>query len=78
MRVLATFFLIIFWLVPSVLAYPQERLKECILGAKRSPTVLGVPEESIEKWCNCALQLTVDEGKADIPSANECGKKYFK
>ena len=50
---------------PAALAYPQDQLKECILGAKSSPTVLGVPQVSIENWCDCVLELTIDEGKED-------------
>ena len=79
MRLLAEFLLMIFLLSPSsAIAYPQDQLKECMLGAKSSPTVLGVPEASIENWCDCVLGLIIDEGKEDIPSANECGKKYFR
>ena len=78
MKALLAFLLITFLLSPSAIAYPHDQLKECILGAKRSPTVLGVPEDSIQNWCDCALRLTLDEGKKDITAANECGKKYFK
>ncbi len=78
MRGLIVFVLITFLLAPLVMAYPQEQLKECMLGAKRSPVVLGVPDVSIENWCDCTLTLIVDEGKEDLPSANFCGKKYFK
>ena len=78
MKILAAFLLILLLVSSPAIAYPQDQLKECMLGAKRSPTLLGVPEVSIEKWCDCALRLTLDEEKEDIPSANECGKKYFK
>ncbi len=62
----------------KVIAYPEDQLKQCILGAKRNPVVLGVPSQSIENWCDCVLELIIDEGKEDILSANQCGKKFFK
>ncbi len=78
MRNIILFLLVVFSLTPLAFAYPQDQLEECILGAKRSPIVLGVPEESIQNWCDCALKLIVDEGKDDRTSANQCGKKFFR
>ncbi len=78
MKTLSIVMLIMFLFTPPTNAYPKAQINECILGAKRSPNVLGVPETSIRNWCDCALRLTIDEGKDDIASANECGKKYFK
>ena len=58
-------------------AYPEDQFKECILGVKQNPIILGVPEKSIEKFCDCALTLIVDEGKDDKASGIECTSKSF-
>ena len=63
MRLIAVFLLVIFASSPVAIAYPQEQLKECILGSKQNPVILGVPEISIENFCDCALKLIVDEGR---------------
>ncbi len=59
-------------------AYPKEHLQECILGAKRSPIVLGVPHQEIVDWCNCTLELIMDEGMKDSNAGGYCGQKYLK
>ncbi len=78
MKLFAVLLFVFFLFTAPVRAYPQDQLIECKLGAKTSPVVLGVPDESIEKWCDCVLRSIVDDGKEDLPSANECGRKYFK
>ena len=78
MRVLAILMLVIFTLQPQAIAYPQEQLKECILGIKQSPITLGVPEKSIENLCDCALSSIIDKDK-EMQSKlfNQCASKYL-
>ncbi len=78
MKILAIFLLVFFIFQPIAYSYPKDLLKECILGAKRSPLLVGVPAVEVENWCNCTLELIVDKGKGDLDSANFCGQKYFK
>ncbi len=59
-------------------AYPNQRLQECMLGVKQSSILVGVPQEEVNDWCDCVLQLILDEGKDDKASASYCGHKYFK
>ena len=60
------------------MAYPQEQLNQCILSTKQSPIILGVPQHSIESYCDCALKLIVDEQQEMRKSANQCASQYFK
>ena len=78
MRFLAFCLMAIFTFTPIALAYPQAKLKECILSSKQSPIILGAPENSIRNFCDCALKLIVDEGKDDKSSVNICSSNYFK
>ena len=64
--------------IPKAFAYPNQQLKECILGSKQNPLLLGVPESSIEGFCDCVLISIVDQKNDDRSSANECGSKFFK
>ena len=59
-------------------AYPENYLKECILGVKQSPIVIGAPERELIEWCNCTLELIIDKGKGDKFAGSYCGHKYFK
>ena len=76
--ILTIFIFTLFTFSPIAVAYPQESLKECILGSKQNPIIIGVPEESIKNYCDCALKLIVDEKKEVIESANHCGSIYFR
>ena len=78
MRFLAFCILAIFAFASTAFAYPQEKLKECILNSKQSPVILGAPEHSIKNFCNCSLKLIIDEGKDDKTSVNTCLSKHFK
>ncbi len=78
MKFLLIFLLVIMIVPQMVFAYPQAQLKECILGVKRNPIILGAPESSISNWCDCALQLIVDQEKDDVESAKQCGKQFFR
>ena len=64
-------------LIPSVSAYPEDQLHECILAAKTNPSLLGVPETSIEGFCDCALNYILDQGKNAKNSANQCIKIHL-
>ena len=77
MRFLAVLLLVIFSFSPLSMAYPQDQLKECIFSAKQNPNVEGVSEVSIENYCDCALQLIIDEGKDVRDSGYECASKHF-
>ena len=77
MRLLVILAMIIFTFSTKVIAYPQTQLKDCVLSAKQNPVILGVPEKSIEDFCDCALKLIVDEGKEGKPSANKCASEAF-
>ena len=77
MRLFALCLLVLIAFSPTALAYPNDQLKECILSTKQSPIVLGVPQSSIEQYCDCALKLIVDEGKEGQSSANQCASKSF-
>ncbi len=81
MKFLAFLLTIVFFMAPmAAIAYPQDDLTECILSAKSNPNILGVPENSIEKFCDCALTLILDE-ELDLDEAqssiNKCASKHF-
>ena len=77
MKLLIIVLLIFFTFTSKAISYPQEKLKECILGSKQNPIILGVPEETIKRFCNCSLELIVDQGKDMRFSANQCATKHF-
>ena len=77
MKVLAALLVIMLAFSSKAIPYPKDHLKECILGVKQSPIVLGVPERSIENFCDCALTSIIDEGKDDRASGMECAAKSF-
>ena len=62
----------------QVLAYPQEKLVECILGTKQSPLVLGSPEYAIKGYCDCTLGLIIDQKQEIASSVNKCVSINFK
>ena len=77
MRIFAGFLLVIFSFSPVVIAYPQEQLNDCISSAQKNPSIEGASKSSIENYCNCALQLIVDEGKELRESGYQCALKNF-
>ena len=77
-RMVTIILFLIFSFSAMAIAYPQDQLNKCILGVKQSPIVTGVPASEIENWCNCTLELIIEEGKGDRQAANYCGHKYFK
>ncbi len=59
------------------MAYPQDQLADCIKSAQNNPAVQDISTDAIEKYCDCALKLIVDESKDLKKSGFECAKKYF-
>ena len=73
-----TILLMLFFIIsPVANAYPQSQLKECILGSRQSPLILGAPAKSTENYCDCVLTLIVDKGRKAKESAKSCGLEYF-
>ena len=75
--VLAVFFIFVFAFTYSVEAYEAEQLVDCISSAKQNPSIAGVSESSIENYCDCALDLIVDQGKEVRSSGYECAVSNF-
>ena len=59
------------------IAYPQDQLKDCISTSLKNPAIDGVSQDSVEKYCDCALKLIVDEGGKLRDSGYECALKSF-
>ena len=78
MKTLLILFCIYFALAPAAIAYPQDQFEDCVLSAKSNPVMEGVPESSIESFCDCALKQIIDKGKNEQNSANKCAKQSFK
>ena len=72
---IAVFVIVAFSLVIKVDAYPQDQYKECILAVKSNPVVVGIPEDSIESFCDCALTAIIDDDNTDENSAKKCAKE---
>ena len=64
---------------PSAISYPQNQLNDCIRSAKSNKAVSesGVPESSIEGYCDCALRKILDKGKNQTRSAKKCAKDFL-
>ena len=77
MRLLTCCLLVLITFAPTAFAYPQDQLKDCITSAKKNPNVKDVSQNSIEKYCDCALTLIIDEEKDVRESGYECAKKNF-
>ena len=71
----STFVIVAFSVAIGVEAYPQDQYKECMLSVKSNPVVVGIPEVSIESFCDCALTAIIDEGNRDEKSAKQCAKE---
>ena len=70
-----TFVIVAFSLAVEVNAYPQDQYKECILAVKSNPVVVGIPEDFIESFCDCALTAIIDDDNTDENSAKKCAKE---
>ncbi len=64
-----------FSLVTEVNAYPQDQYQECLLAVKSNPVVIGLPESSVQSFCDCALIAIVDDGENDVYSTQKCAKE---
>ncbi len=62
---------------PSAIPYPQNQLKDCIRSAKSNQALAGIPKQSIEGFCDCALRRILDKGKNQSRSANKCAKEFL-
>ena len=71
----STFVIVAFSVAIGVDAYPQDQYKECILAVKSNPVVVGIPEDSIESFCDCALTAIIDDDNTDEKSAKKCAKE---
>ena len=65
MRLLAGFLIISVSFAPMINAYPKEQFNDFILIARSTPAVLGIPKESIEQFCDCALKEIFENGQND-------------
>ena len=74
-----TIFLILtmFFFGSLVKAFEPEELEDCILNASKNPSIEGVSKNSIQNYCECALDLIVDQRKDIRTSGYECAKKSF-
>ena len=78
MRLLVVFLLALFTFVPMSIAYPQDQLEECMLSAKKNPAIQDVDGSSIESFCDCSLNLIMDQGERAKTAANQCAEKVFR
>ncbi|WP_320676975.1 hypothetical protein [Prochlorococcus sp. MIT 1300] len=78
MKIVCLLLFIFLLRTPMVIAYPAAQLNQCFNGAKMSPLLVGVPGMEIEKWCDCVLNLTMDDHKKPSDAAAYCGRRYFK
>ncbi len=62
---------------PLVRAYDSAQLLDCISSAVKNPSTEGFSESSIQKYCECALELIVDQNKNVRESGYECAVKHF-
>ena len=76
--VLVSCFLLTFMLFTSVVrAYEQDMLVDCISSARENTSIEGVSDSSIENYCDCALDLIVDQRKDVRESGYECALNNF-
>ena len=66
------FLLFLFIYVQPVLAYEPYQLEDCIQSAKQNNAIKGVTETAIAKYCNCALDLIIDQEKDVRESGYQC------
>ncbi len=73
--VFVTFVIVAFSFAIGVDAYPQDQYRECILAVKSNPVVVGISEDSIESFCDCALGSIIDDDNTDENSVKHCAKE---
>ena len=69
--------LIVFVIAPFVRAYEPDQLTDCISSALINPALEGVSESSIQNYCECALDLIVDQQQDVRDSGYKCAVKSF-
>ena len=69
--------LLLFILVMPAYSYPDTQMNDCIESAKENPSVTNISDESIIKYCDCALKAIIDENKDIRESGYECAIKNF-
>ena len=77
MRFLTFCLLVLLAFTPAALAYPQDQFEDCISSAQKNPNVKDVSQSSIERYCDCALTLIVDQKKDIRESGYECAQQNF-
>ncbi len=64
-------------MTPLVSAYESDQLAECISSARENPSIEGVSKSSIQNYCQCALDLIIDQNQDVRESGYECAVKSF-
>ena len=61
----------------STIAYDSGQLLDCIDSAKQNKALEGISDSSIQNYCDCALDLILDQEKNVRESGYECATKSF-
>ena len=68
-------------LFPSIVhAYPSNDLRECIDSAKLNPIIQEEDQNRIESFCDCALEIIIDQEKSIADAEleiNSCASYAF-
>ncbi len=75
-KLVITILLLLILVIPAY-AYPESKMNDCIVSANENPSVKNISEESIIKYCDCALTAIIDENKDIRESGYECALKNF-
>ena len=58
-------------------SYPENQMNDCISSALANPATKNISDDSIKKYCNCALKAIIDEKKDIRQSGYDCAQKFF-
>ena len=58
-------------------AFEKDMLVECIASARENTAIEGASESSIASYCECALNLIVDQNQDVRESGYKCATKNF-
>ena len=72
-----SFSIVIFFASQPARAFEDLQLKQCITATKDNPVVEGQPETSIKGYCECALDLIVDQNKPFKQAVSKCAIQNF-
>ena len=61
----------------EVNAYEQDMLVDCISSARENTAIEGASEGSIANYCDCALNLIVDQQQDVRDSGYKCAVQNF-